>query len=145
MLNKKLTIASAVLIFISNYLTSDKTEFNYNLTQNLFLGQRVGHLYLGVHFHRFLLAQQVSFFLGSGCGSVGGAVASDTRETRFESSNRRNFIMNMLTVEKMKRKKKRGRERRIFKEIISSYLYTYLSMNHGVRTRCTYILIQELM
>ena len=98
MLNKKLTIASAVLIFISNYLTSDKTEFNYNLTQNLFLGQRVGHLYLGVHFHRFLLAQQVSFFLGSGCGSVGGAVASKTRGPWFESIKWQIFIMNILSV-----------------------------------------------
>ena len=34
---------------------------------------------------------------GSG-GSVGRAVASDTRGPRFESSNRRNFIMNMFTV-----------------------------------------------
>ena len=30
--------------------------------------------------------------LGSGCGSVGRAVASDTRGLRFESSHRQNFI-----------------------------------------------------
>ena len=35
--------------------------------------------------------------VGSGCGSVGRAVASDTRGPRFESSHRRNFIMNMFT------------------------------------------------
>ena len=31
-------------------------------------------------------------FLGSGCGSVGRAVASDTRGPRFESSHRQKFI-----------------------------------------------------
>ena len=29
---------------------------------------------------------------GSGCGSVGRAVASDTRDPRFESSQRQKFI-----------------------------------------------------
>ena len=41
--------------------------------------------------------------MGSGCGPVGSAVASDTRDTLFESSRRQfftNFIdkTNMLTV-----------------------------------------------
>ena len=36
--------------------------------------------------------------LGSGCGSVGRAVAPDTRGPRFESSHQQNFIMNMLNV-----------------------------------------------
>ena len=35
---------------------------------------------------------------GSGCGSVGRAVASDTRDPVFESSHRRNFILNILIV-----------------------------------------------
>ena len=34
-------------------------------------------------------------FLGSGCGSVGRAVASDTRGPRFESSHQRIFIKNI--------------------------------------------------
>ena len=35
--------------------------------------------------------------MGIGCGSVGRAVASDTRGPQFESSHRRNFIMNIFT------------------------------------------------
>ena len=45
---------------------------------------------------------------GSGCGSVGRAVASDTRGPQFESSHRQNFI-NTFTInciEKTKIKKK---------------------------------------
>ena len=41
------------------------------------------------------------FFVGSGCGSVGRAVASDTRGPRFESSHRQKkyiFIEHLLTV-----------------------------------------------
>ena len=34
---------------------------------------------------------------GSGCGSVGIAVASDTRDPRFETSHWRNFI-NLFTI-----------------------------------------------
>ena len=34
-------------------------------------------------------------FKGSGCGSVGRAVASDTRGPWFESSHRQNFISNI--------------------------------------------------
>ena len=34
-------------------------------------------------------------FLGSGCGSVGRAVAFDTRGPRFESSHRQKFILNI--------------------------------------------------
>ena len=33
--------------------------------------------------------------LGSGCGSVGRAVASDSRGPRFESSHRQKFILNV--------------------------------------------------
>ena len=35
---------------------------------------------------------------GSGCGLVGRAVASDARGPRFESSHRRNLMMNMFSV-----------------------------------------------
>ena len=47
---------------------------------------------------------------GSGCGSVGRAVASYTRGPRFESSHRQKFIEHLFTVnciEKTKMKKKR--------------------------------------
>ena len=47
--------------------------------------------------------------LGSGCGSVARAVASDTRDARFESSRRQTFIEYLFTVnclEKTKIKKK---------------------------------------
>ena len=46
---------------------------------------------------------------GSGCGSVGRAVAFDTRDLRFESSHQQIFIKHLFTVncvEKTKIKKK---------------------------------------
>ena len=50
--------------------------------------------------------------LGSGCGSVGRAVASVTRGPRFESSHRQTFILDIYLfpvnfIEKTKIKKKR--------------------------------------
>ena len=44
--------------------------------------------------------------LGSGCGSVGRAVAADTRDPRFESSHRQN-LSTINCIEKTKIKKKR--------------------------------------
>ena len=47
---------------------------------------------------------------GCGCGSVGRAVASDTRGPRFESFHLQNLYVTLLTVnciEKKKIKKKR--------------------------------------
>ena len=47
---------------------------------------------------------------GSGCGSVGRAVASDTRDLRFESCHRQTFlwkICQLSTLLKTKIKKKR--------------------------------------
>ena len=38
------------------------------------------------------------FSLGSGCGSVGRAVASDTRGPRFESSHQQKFIYKLAWV-----------------------------------------------
>ena len=40
--------------------------------------------------------------LGSGCGSVGRAVTSDSRGSQFESSHRRKFIMNILLLTVLK-------------------------------------------
>ena len=58
--------------------------------------------------------------LGSGGGSVGGAVASNTRDTQFELHHRQNFIheLNNKNTEKAKIKKK-GREWPIFKKELS--------------------------
>ena len=49
--------------------------------------------------------------LGSDCGSVGRAVASDTRGPLFESSHQQNFIMNLQCANcwKDENKEKRGR------------------------------------
>ena len=47
---------------------------------------------------------------GSGCGSIGRVTVSNTTDLDFESSHWRYFIVNinlLLTVEKMKIKKKR--------------------------------------
>ena len=51
---------------------------------------------------------------GSGCGSIGRAVASNTRGPRFESRHRQIFVEHLFTVNcivlKNKNKRKRGRE-----------------------------------
>ena len=60
-----------------------------------------------------------ALFLGSGFGSVGRAVASDTRGPQFKSSHRRNFIhvFTINCIEKTKIKKKRpGMARFVKKE-----------------------------
>ena len=41
---------------------------------------------------------KISQTLGSGCGSVGRAVASYTRRPQFESSHHQDFLMNIFTV-----------------------------------------------
>ena len=43
---------------------------------------------------------------GSGCGSVGRAVTSNTRDPRFESSQWQNFITDTSTVENTEEKTK---------------------------------------
>ena len=51
-----------------------------------------------------------SLDMGSGCGSVGRAVDSDTRDPRFDSSHRQNFIEHLFIInciEKTKINKKR--------------------------------------
>ena len=54
------------------------------------------------------LVQQI--LIGSGCGSVGRAVAFDTRDPRFDSSHWQNFIEHLFIInciEKTKINKKR--------------------------------------
>ena len=46
-------------------------------------------------------------WLGSGCGSVGRADASNSKGSRFESCNQQKFILNIYCIEKTKVKKKR--------------------------------------
>ena len=41
------------------------------------------------------LGINISYRLGSGCGAVGRAVASDARGPWFESSNRQTFILDI--------------------------------------------------
>ena len=48
---------------------------------------RAGH-----RVHELVWKTKTIIFLGSGCGSVGRAVASNTRGPRFESSHRQKFI-----------------------------------------------------
>ena len=53
---------------------------------------------------------KISTKMGSGCGSVGRAVAFDTRGPRFDSSHRQNFIEHLFIInciEKTKINKKR--------------------------------------
>ena len=54
-------------------------------------------------------AKMYCSYLGSGCGSVGRAVTSNSRGQRFESSHRQKFIMNIYCQlnKKTKIKKKR--------------------------------------
>ena len=59
----------------------------------------------------------------SGCGSVGGAVACDTRGPLFESNPRQKIIMN-LTVEKTKIKKKEAENGPFFKKKDAHDFYT---------------------
>ena len=52
--------------------------------------------------------------MGSGCGAVGRAVASDARDRQVESSHRQFFLLSTLlfktvSIEKTKIKKKEGR------------------------------------
>ena len=57
----------------------------------------VKHIFLGL-----TLTQQLSA-LGSGCGSIGRAAASDSRGPHFESSHRQKFVMNIFRNYKEKR------------------------------------------
>ena len=57
--------------------------------------------------------------MGSGCGSVGRAVAFDTRGPRFDSSHWQNFIEHLFIInciEKMKINKKRPGMAHFFKK-----------------------------
>ena len=48
--------------------------------------------------------------MGSGCGSVGRAVASNSRGPQFEFRHRQKFILNMLLSVVLKRRKNKEKE-----------------------------------
>ena len=56
---------------------------------------------------KYVVVLTIQATVGSGCGSVGRTVASDTRDPRFESSHRQKFVNCQLCIEKTKIKKKR--------------------------------------
>ena len=60
--------------------------------------------------------ETIELTIGSGCGSVGRAVASNSRGPRFKSSYRQNFILNIYCQLHWKdeNKEKRGREWPLF-------------------------------
>ena len=60
---------------------------------------------------------KISILFGSG-GSVGRAVASNTRDLRFESQHRQNFIYQLYIIIEKTKIKKRGWEWPIFKKNI---------------------------
>ena len=54
-------------------------------------------------FNLALFVDKNFVFMGSGCGSVGRAVASDTRGPQFESSHRQFFcVLSVICIEKAK-------------------------------------------
>ena len=74
------------------------------------------------------LPDQQKSHTGSGCGSVGRAVASNTRGPRFESSHRQNLYWTLFTVscqEKTKIKKKRPGMAHLKKSHTSALKHSY--------------------
>ena len=59
--------------------------------------------------HTIFAERKRMVLLGSGCGTVGRAVASDTRDTWFESSHRQ-FLFTVYRIEERTMRTKRGRE-----------------------------------
>ena len=87
--------------------TTNKNEIKFgNVSILYFYSQIHNYNALCITFH----------YLGSGCGSVGRAVASDTKGPRFESGHRQTFyyLFTINWIEKTKTKDKRGREGPIF-------------------------------
>ena len=66
----------------------------------------------------------VKTYLGSGCGAVGRAVASDTRDPRFESSHRQN--LNVLTAVLKSFYSAHLRFSQSFKKLYDQHLKIYL-------------------
>ena len=62
---------------------------------------------------------------GSGCGSVGRVVASNTRDPWFESSHRQKFILN-VNFRKDKNQQKRGRNGPFLKKNLIKYFVQFV-------------------
>ena len=74
-------------------------------------------------FKRKRIATTCGKFIGSGCGSVGRAVATNTRGLRFKSSHLQKFIYILSTVNcVLKRRKKEKEAWHILKNFIASNL-----------------------
>ena len=90
-LGKKLSANLVGTQFFPIYLHICCSIFHLLIDSQAFLNPRLSQLHTG-HQH------EVSFFTatvrnkGSGCGSVGRVVASNTRGPRFESSHQQTFI-----------------------------------------------------
>ena len=61
--------------------------------------------------------------LGSGCGTVGQAVASDTKDPRFESRQQHNFIYQLYN-RKDENKEKETREWSILKKSLTNMFFS---------------------
>ena len=57
-------------------------------------------------YHLAVYLRNGTNILGSGCGSVGRAVASDTRGSRFESSHQQTFIRNICLLSTVLKRRK---------------------------------------
>ena len=69
--------------------------------------------------------------MGSGCGSVGRAVASDTRGPRFESDHWQNYILPLYRqlYWKDKNKEKRPLMAHFYKIVSKKYTFELITMS----------------
>ena len=70
--------------------------FQSYLFQKVFKSQLLSSLAL---MNLLILFDLKTVKVGSGCGSIGRAVASDTRGPQFKSSHRQKFILNIVYYE----------------------------------------------
>ena len=109
---------------------------NWLLTARRILSLSLSHSNISIahsltHSLAFALPK-LYFCMGSGCGSVGRAVAFNTRGPRFDSSHRQNFIehlfVNLFIINCIEKTKinKRGREWPILKKTLFLSLFMHL-------------------
>ena len=67
--------------------------------------------------------------MGSGCGSVGWAVASDTRDPQFESRHRQNFIY-QLYDRKGEKEKEAGNDPILIKKTLNKLVSKQQNSGH---------------
>ena len=71
---------------------------------------------------------------GSGCGSVGTVVASDTRVPRFESRHQQNFIDQLYNRKDENKEKKAGNGPSLKKKILVLKLKAGIRQTGGLET-----------